>query len=167
MDKMTHAGNRVGICKGVSLAGGGISVCTLQDGKRIGETVIALVNETGDTRGIVGCIRLEFPCPQGLFKSFPCLHQIIHGICLVTIGNNGVISQNTHRCIDDKAGVYHLGRVKCLCPDAGTVLYKDTVAAVFTSSHNKVCGDSVVSVFRSAEDNASARIGILLQFLLQ
>ena len=161
---MSNAGNGIRIGECISLAGGRIAVCTLQNRQCIGKAIIALVDQSGDTRRIVRCVRFELTGPQGFLKSFPSL---IHSVCLVAIGHNGIISQNANRCVDDQARVYHFRRIKCLCADTCTVLYENAVPAVFTSSHDKVCRNRIRSVLRTSQHNAAARIRILLQFLLQ
>ena len=162
---MSNAGNGIRIGECISLAGGRIAVCTLQNRQCIGKSIIALVDQSGDTRRIVRCVRFELTGPQGFLKSFPSLHQIIHSVCLVAIGHNGIISQNANRCVDDQARVYHFRRIKCLCADTCTVLYENAVPAVFTSSHDKVCRNRLLSVRRPSNDNSASRIRIVFQFL--
>ena len=55
--------------------------------------------------------------------------------------------------------------IPLLGADSLPVLHEHAVSAVFTSSHNKVCRNRLLSVRRPSNDNSASRIRIVFQFL--
>ena len=115
----------------------------------------------------MGGVRLKFPGAQALLKGQLLVHSLIDGICLVPVGDDGLISQHPHRGVDDQAGILHLGRVEGLGADSVSVLHKHPVAAVLASSHNKISSHRGLSVCGTSDDNSSSGVGVILQILFQ
>ena len=92
------------------------------------------MHDAGNPWCIVGAVRFKFPAAQGLLKGHLVVHALIDGIRLVTVGDNGLVSQHPHRSIDDQAGIRQLCRIKGLGADAVAILHKYAVAAVLASS---------------------------------
>ena len=122
------------------------------------------MHNAGNPRRIVGSIRLELAAPQGLFKGQLLVHTLVDGICLVSIGHNGLVAQNSDRGVDDQAGVFHLGGIKGLSSDSSPLFHENPVPAVCASAHDKISGHGLCSVSRSSQNDPSSRIGVLFQF---
>jgi len=95
------------------------------------------------------------------------IHSLVNGICLISVGHDCFISKYAYRCINDQAWIYQLGRIKGLCTDSLSVLYKHTVAAVLASSHDKIRGNCLGSVSGATDYDSSSRIRILFQFFVK
>ena len=104
------------------------------------------MHDTGNTRCIVRTVRLKLSGAKRLFKGLLLIHQIINGICLISVCNNCLVTQHADRSIDDQTWIFELGRIKCLCADALTILYKHPISAVHAATHNKICGHGIFSV---------------------
>ena len=164
---MSFAGLRAVIAEGEAERLLRIPVVALQDAHVIGEAAVRQDDLSGDPGGEVRAVGLEGAAAQGLFKGEPLLQPLIDGVGLITVGNDGGVAEDTDRGIDDQGRIHHLGGIKGLGADAGTVLHKNPVPGIRASAHDKVCDHSLGAVFRSTEDDASAGITVLLQILHQ
>ena len=104
------------------------------------------MQDTGNTGCIVGAVRLELSAAQGLLKGQLFVHSLVDSICLVTVGHDGLVSQDTHRCIDDQTGIFQFGRIKSLGTDSLSFCYEHTIAAVGASSHDEISGHGIFTV---------------------
>ena len=118
------------------------------------------MENTGDSWCVVRSIRLEFTGAQGLLKGHLMIHAVIDGVGLVAIGNDGFVAKYADGCVDDKAWIRQLGRIKCLGADAFTLFHKDTVTAVDTAAHNEISSDCMCSIRSESENDSAARICI-------
>ena len=120
------------------------------------------MHDTGNSWGIIWSIRLKLSGTQSLLESHLLIHKFENCVGLVAVGYDGLVAKDTNRSVDNQAWVNQFGRVKSLCTDTCAVFYKHAIAAVFASSHNEISGYRILSVFRLTDDNASARVCILL-----
>ena len=70
---------------------------------------------------------------------------------------------HAHGRVNDQAGIDELGRVERLGDDAAVLFGKDAVSAVFAAAHDEVCDNGICVVGGEAQNDATARIGILLE----
>ena len=63
------------------------------------------MHDSGDTRSIVRAVRLKLAAAQGLLEGLLAVHTVVNRICLVAVCHDGLISENAHRGVDDKARV--------------------------------------------------------------
>ena len=125
------------------------------------------MHDAADTRGVIRCVGLELSCAQSLLERALLVHHLVNRIGLVAVRDNRLIAENTYRRINDQARVGKLRRIKCLRADSVSVLYKNTVAAVYAPSHNKISSNRIFAVCGSAQYNPSSGIRVALKFLTQ
>ena len=164
---MSFSIDRIGIGKCISVACIRISVVTLQNRHCIVVFAIFHVHNTGNSRRIIWSIRLKFSCTKCLLKCLLFVHQLINRIGLISVCHNRFVAKHTNRCINDQTRITQFRWVKRLCTDSVSILYKHAVSAVFTSSHDKICCHSVLSIWGFSDHDSSSRIRILFQFFFQ
>ena len=125
------------------------------------------MHDTGNSRCIVGAVRLEFSAAQGLLKGQLFVHSLVDSICLVTVGHDGLVTKDTYRCVDDQTGIFQFGRIESLGTDSLSFCHEHTIAAVGASSHDEISGHGIFTVSRTSDHDTSAGISIAFQFLFQ
>ena len=100
-------------------------------------------------------------------ESHLLVHQVVDGIGLVAVCDDGLVAENTYRSVNDKVRIHHLGGVERLGADTFAILNENAVAAVLTSAHDKVSGDCLLTVRGLADDYSSAVICKGIQFLVK
>ena len=125
------------------------------------------MHDAGNTGCIVGAVGLELSAAQGLLEGHLLIHAFIDGICLVAVGHDGLVAKDSDGGVDDQAGVFHFGRIKCFGTDAFTLCNEDAVTAVAAAAHDKIGCDRFAAVCGTADDNASAGIAVLSQFFFK
>ena len=167
MNETSLSGKGILVSIGKTQAGIRVAVVTLQNGHGVIILAVLDMHDTGDSRCIIRSVRLEFSGAQGLFKGQLFVHPLVNSVCLVTVGHDGLVAQDTYRRIDDQTGIFQFGRIESLGADTLSLCHKHTIAAVGASSHDKISGYSIFTVCRASDHDTSAGISIAFQFLFQ
>ena len=95
------------------------------------------------------------------------LKKIPDRIRLVTIGNDQATTGFPHRMVDDEMGILHQLGIVGLGANAIGFFYEDAVAAVNTTTHNKINGNGLFAVRSNSQHNATAGIVIFSKHFCQ
>ena len=144
---------------GEALAGGVIALCRLEYGHSEVHPLCLAADDARDSRGEVGLIVLELAGAECLLEGHLLIHKLIDSIGLVAVGNDGLIAEHANGIVDDKVGIGHPRLVECLGTHSLALCYEDAVAAVLASTHNEVCGDSLLCVGGLTDYDTSAVVG--------
>ena len=163
VDETARPGLGVCIGEGLAQGGGGVAAVGFEDGQ---PEIVAVfkIHQAADARGKVGAVRLEGAGAEGFFKSFALSHQVVDGIGLVAVGDDGLVAHYADGGINDQAGIRQFGRIEGLGADAAAIGNKDPVAAVFAAAHDEVGGDGFAAVLAAAQNDAPAGVGGAFQF---
>ena len=159
MDEAALAGLGVVIAEEIAAAAGGVAVVALQDGQGV---AAVLVEQAGDAGGVVVGVGLELPGAQGLGEDLALQQPVPDGVRLVAVGDHSVVPHNADGVVDDEGGVHHLALIIGTGADAVPGGLKDTVAAVLAAAHNEIGDDGLLVVGGAAQDDAPARVGVVL-----
>ena len=99
---------RILIREGEMRAGGRIPVHRLDDMHLIFIYTAADIHQCGDPGRVVRRIRLKCAYLQSFAEGFPVHQSLIDRVCLIPVRDDRVCPEDTHRRIDDQAGILHL-----------------------------------------------------------
>ena len=123
------------------------------------------MHDSGNTRCIVWSIRLKLSGAERLLECLLLVHQLIDRIRLVSICHDRLVAKYTNRCINDQTWILKLARIKCLCTDSLSVLYKHTITAVRAASHDKIRSHCLLAILCASDHDSSSRVSCCAKFL--
>ena len=134
------------------------------------------MNDAGDSRGVVGLIRLKFAALQRLAHRLAFCQSVPNGIGLITVGNdelsvqleNGYMTVSATQGLDKdkknkKGRIFHCGWIKSFCFDSVFGFRENTIAAVGAAAHDEICSNGILVIGAAAQDDPSSGICIGFQ----
>ncbi len=141
------------------VADSAFSVAGLQDAHLIVKAVLIVVDDTGDSGRPVRAVRFEAAGVERSVEALALLEELVDGLGLVTVRDDGLVLELFDRRVDDEARVLDFGLIKGVNDDFGVVLFaENTVPAVFGTAHDEVSDGSFLRVFGHADDDAAADV---------
>jgi len=146
------------ICKAVSACSTAFFINALENAHIVSKISVAECDHAADSRCEVWSIRLKISCFKSLCKSLTFVYEVIDSVCLVAVCSDELIFIISHCCINDKRRVFNFALIKRLCKNSTVFNSKNSVSAVCTSAHNKICDRSLFTVCCFADHDAASYI---------
>ena len=166
---MALAGHRLGVIEGLAQHAVPVAVVALEDAQLVAALLHA--HHAADAGGPVGAVILKGAGGQGRLKVIagPAagLEEVIDGVGLVAVGDDGGIADGQHRVVNDKMGVFHLFGVSGQSLDAALDGAEHPIAAVGAAAHDEIGHHGLLAVGRKTDADAAAGILVAGQIFIQ